>query len=464
MLVAGLDVGGSSVKAWVRGKGRTLAAVTVATVTSRPARHRAELAPAAWEQACRSALAQAVERAGRPGGDYLAVTVSSLRQGFVLLDGHGEPLGPGVLNSDRRGGPYAGVLEGRHALTGHWPAPELTLPKLLAVRAEEPGRWAATARVLFLHDWVIWLLSGVQVTEASYACAGAMADVAARGWATGLLEECGVGTSRLAPVVEAGTVVGGLRPGWALPAALPVVAGCGDTQLAAAGVGGLADGVVVVVAGSSTPVTAATAAPVRDPLCRPWVSTHAAPGLWAAEGNAGYPGTYSGWWAGLAGDRRTGPGGVLAVTATPYWSQQTWQVKPPAALLGLRPDTTAGDVAAALLQAHAYAVRGNLDDLARALGRPAEHVVVTGGAARDGALPALLAQVLGREVRHAGAGVADGADVAGEHLAARALGVDVPAAALPAHTCPAGDPAPWQESYERWCAAHAALRAALPED
>jgi sugar (pentulose or hexulose) kinase len=42
----------------------------------------------------------------------------------------------------------------------------------------------------------------------------------------------------LAPAVEAGTVVGELGQGWGLPATLPVVAGCGDTQLAAMGVGG----------------------------------------------------------------------------------------------------------------------------------------------------------------------------------------------------------------------------------
>lgn len=460
-LVAGLDVGGSSVKAWVRGDGRTLAAVTVPLTTDRPAAHRAEFDPAAWAAACREALSSAVEQAARPGADYLGVTVSSLRQGFVLLDGAGAELGPGVLNSDRRGGPYAGVLEGTHALTGHWPAPELTLPKLLAVQAEEPERWARTARVLFVHDWLVWLLSGEQVTEVSYACAGGMADVAARGWAGELLEGAGVDRARLAPVVEAGTVVGELGEGWALPVSLPVVAGAGDTQVAAAGVGGLADGVAVVVAGSSTPVMAATAAPVRDPLRRPWVSTHADPGLWAAEGNAGYPGTWAGWWAGLGPrDAGPGPGGVLAVTATPYWAQETWQAKAPASLLGLQPGTTAADVAAALAQAHAFAVRGNLDDLARALGAPPAEVVVTGGAAADGALPALLAQVLGRDVRHARTG---GAAEAGEVLVARAVGAHAHTPGLPAEVVPAGDPSPWQEPYDRWCAAHAALRSALPE-
>ncbi len=467
-LVAGLDVGGSSVKAWVVDSEHPvapLAEVTRPLTSLRPAAHRVEMDPAGWAAACRQALAEVVDAAGRPGADYLGVTVTTLRQGFVLLDGAGQVLGNGILNSDRRGAAHAAVLAGTHRLTGHWPAPELTLPKLLAVRASEPERWAATARVLFLHDWLVWLMSGVQVTEASYACAGGMADVAARSWAVDLLTECGLGVDRLAPVVEAGTVVGELGTGWALPATLPVVAGCGDTQLAAMGVGGLDDGVITVVAGSSTPVQAATAAPVEDPLGRPWVSTHAAPRRWAAEGNAGYPGTFSGWWAGLAGLAGVSPGprapGLLAVTAAPYWAAETWSVKPPVSLLGLRPDTTAAQVAGALLDAHAYAVRGNVEDLERALGRRAEAVVVCGGAAADGRLSRLLAEVLGRDIHHASGG--SGVAAAGAALVARAVGAHAHVPALPTTMLMAGEQAPHDEPYARWCAAHAALRSALPE-
>ena len=462
MLVAGIDVGGSSVKAWVaHAHGALVAEHSIGLPSLNTAPHRVELDPLVWEDTCREALQAVVMRAGQPAADYLGVTVSTLRQGFVLLDGEGQALGRGVLNSDRRGAPYMQVLAGTHDLTGHWPAPELTLPKLLAVRHEEPERWAATRRVLFLHDWLLWRMCGVQVTEASYACAGGMADVAARDWARDLLQDNGIEDHLLAPVVEAGTVVGELGGGWGLPACLPVVAGCGDTQLAAMGVGGLADGVVTVVAGSSTPVQAATSAPVRDPLGRPWVSTHASADRWAVEGNAGYPGAFSGWWAGLAPGDGTSARGVLAVTAAPYWAQETWAVKPPASLLGLRPDTTAGDVQVALLQAHAFAVRGNVADLERVLGRPASAVVVCGGATDDGRLPALLTQVLGRAV-HVARG-SSGTAAAGAALVCRAVGAHAHVPSLPVTVLPAGDASVHDAPYARWCAAHAALREALPD-
>ena len=463
LLAAGLDVGGSSVKAWVAevGSGLPVASASAGLATHRPGPHRAEVDLHELESVCRWVLDEAVSQA--PAGDWAGLTVCSLRQGFVLLDAAGEALGRGVLNSDRRGGPYAEVLAGTHAVTGHWPAPELTLPKLLAVRAEEPERWAATARVLFLHDWLLWRLAGVQVTEVSYACAGGMADVAARTWALDLLESCGVGTSRLAPLVESGTVVGELAEGWTLPASLPVVAGSGDTQVAALGVGGLGDGVVTVVAGSSTPIQVATAAPVADPLGRPWVSTHAAPGLWAAEGNAGYPGTMSGWWADLAPSTvALTPSQVVAVTAAPWWSRETWERKPPASLVGLGPSTTAADVAGALVQAHAFAVAGGIADLDRAVGRSSSAVVVTGGAAADGTLPALLAAVLGRDVHWDDTG-APSAVAGGCHLVARAIGAHTHVPRLPARVVPAGDAADWSEPMARWRSVTAALQVGLAD-
>lgn len=452
MLVAGLDVGGSSVKAWVQEVGGALrASVTVPTTTLRSG-DRAEFDPAAWESACRTALSRAVEGLTGP---WLGLTVSSLRQGFVLLDGSGSPVGQGVVNSDRRGAGFTGVLEGQHGLTGHWPAPELTLPKLLAIRSQEPERWAAASRLLFVHDWLVWLLTGEQVTEVSYACAGGMANVEARTWATDLLTSAEVPTSLLATLAEAGTTVGPLRNGWALPAGTPVVTGCGDTQLAVMGAGGLAPGVVTVVAGSSTPVAAATGSPVQDPLGRPWVSTHAAPDLWMAEGNAGYPGTFSGWWNAVADSaQQDDPGGVIAVTAVELWSQPTWEVRPPWSLLGLRPDTTAGQVRRALLEAHAFSVAAAVDDLARVLG-PATEVVITGGAAADGALPSLLATVLDRDVVW---DQAPSAAAAGTALVRRAAGEACEAPELPQKRCSAGDPGALAERRVVWEQAVGTLR------
>ncbi|MGI9120597.1 MAG: xylulokinase [Acidimicrobiales bacterium] len=496
MLAAGIDLGGSSVKAWVaevggakrggaeRG-GAVVGEAIVPTPTVRPDRHLAELDPSAWWQAGRRALRAAVAQAGRPAGDYVGVTATSLRQGFVLTDGVDE-LGPGVLNSDRRG---AGQLDRLrrdigvdqlYRTTGHWPAPELTLPKLLHLAATDPRRWAATRRVLFVHDWALWRLSGTESTEVSLASAGQMADVGRRCWAADLLDALGLGTNRLAPLVEAGAVVGRLTdPDLGLPVGLPVVAGGGDTQMAAMGSGGLADGVVTVVAGSSTPVQATVAAPPVDPERHPWVSTHLAPDRWAVETNAGYPGTMLGWLAALGGcspaalweraaESRPGANGVTAVVAAPVWSEEAWATRAPNAVLGVTPATTTADLARAFVEAHAFAVRANVADLERVLGHRATTLVVTGGGSHQvgggsghAALPGLMADVLGRDVNVPGA--IQPAALAGATLVARACGLAEVGARPPAVVVPAGDPRPYEEPYQRYLTAHAALRAHLAQ-
>ena len=458
----GIDVGGSAAKVWIAGPD-TVRAQVVPLPTSRPAPGRVEFDPARWWDLIREAVRALVVEAGRPAAGYLGLTVSSMRQAFVLVDDHRE-LGPGVLNSDRRGAAALPRLRERpdlYPLTGHWVAPELTLAKLLALAAREPARWAATRRVLFVHDWLLWRLTGEQVTEVSYACAGQLADVAHRRWAADLLGELGLGTGRLATLVEPGTVVGRLTdPCLGLAPGLAVYAGCGDTQLAAMGAGGLADSVITVVAGSSTPVQVATAEPVRDPGARPWVSTHGRPDLWAAETNAGYPGTMTGWLRGLVGaatrSGRPGAGGLTAVVATPRWTEHDWAVKAPATVLGLRPDTSAAELVQAFDEAHAYAVHANVTELESIQGRRAARVIVTGGAAAS--LAPLLADLLARPVAVCPSG--DGAARAGWSLV-----TGVPAVGAGTTTvAPQHGPQPYARAYRRYLHAHDMLRTHLAEE
>lgn len=366
LTVAGLDVTTVGVRAWVADlEGELIAERAVDLPVLRSAPDRVELDPAAWEAACRSALTQVV--ADLPSDELLGVTVSTPRGGFLLLDAGGEPLGHGVLEADRRGAAHLSGLAGTESLTGRPVAAGSTLAQLLSVRAEEPDRWAATARVLFLHDWLLWRMAGVQVTETSYACGGGLADVAARTWARDLLAAYGLGAGLLAPLVEAGTLVGELGEGWGLPRWLPVVAGCGDVQLAATGVGGLADGVLTVGAGGGSRVQLASAAPVGGPGVR--VSTHAARGLWLLEGEVD--------------------------------------------------------------SAEQHAVLGEVARLERALGRPADAVVVCGSLERAQSLSDAqsLSEALGRDV-HVTTG-AGAVPAAGAALVGRAVGAHVHLPALP---------------------------------
>jgi len=477
-LVAGLDFGGGAVKACVAdvATGDVLAVTEQPSETLHPAPGRAEFEPEVWWRAATAAMRAAVTSVGRPPSDYAVITATSLRQGYVLLDAAAE-IGPGVLNSDRRGEAQLERIRETvggarlYEVTGHWSAPQLTLPKLLEEQRSASHRWSRTETVLFVHDWALWRLCGERVSEPSMASAGQLLDVRARRWATELLDELGLDPGVLPRLVDAGTVVGELCDGdLGLPLGLPVVVGGADTQMAAAGAGGLGDGIVSVVAGTTTPLQVSTPTVPLDPEQHPWISAHLTPARWAVETNAGYTGMNFDWLAAITGlsvaDLATeaaasqpGAAGITAVVTARIWSEEAWSHRAPNALVGFDPGHSRADLARAFIEAHAYGIRGNLEDLERAMGTEVSQVCLLGGAARSQAFTQLVADVVGRPI-----GQAQGPYPAGPAfawLAARAGGADIEPPVFMGVTVEPGGRDLYEEGYMRYVAAGDAVRQKL---
>ena len=398
---------------------------------TRQAPYRAEFEPRRWWEAILAAMAEAVAMAGRRVEDYLGVTVTSLRQGFVLLDEDHQPLSPGVLNYDRRGADYCDEVSSRmplgtlYDLTGHWHAPELTLPKLLWFRSERPAVWDKVSHFLFVHDWVLFRLCGELATNSTMVCAGQMADVGARDWARDMIASLGLPVEMLPPVCEGGAVLGELDAEIAavigLAEGTPVHVGGGDAQFGCLGVGGMKPGSAVVVGGSTTPVILTTEEPLSDPLRYPWVSTQLRPGLWAAETNAGHTGMIYKWFRDtfaqtqvddavsrglgpyvalneLAAETPIGSAGLLVIAPNPRWSQETWQCKAPYSFHNLQLSHNIGHVARAIMEAVCYGVRGNVEQLQRAADRAFDALLFTGGISGVPLWAQMMADVLGQPV------------------------------------------------------------------
>ncbi len=430
-LVLVIDVGTGSARACVFSvlENRTLSVAARECPISHPAPDRAEFDPRVWWEHIVSAAREAVLRADRPADRYLGITVTSLRQGFVLVDDDGDSVASGVLNYDRRGARFTDVVDSAlgeeplYRLTGHWSAPELTLPKLLWFRAEEPAVWRRASSLLFIHDWVIYRLCGEKGTNPTMVCAGQMADVGERTWAGDLIREMGLGLDKLPPVYEGGFQLGGLLDEVAHRVGLlpgtPVHVGGGDTQFGTLGVGAAEPGEVAIVAGSTAPIMMTTDRPTVDPKRYPWVSAHLRPGLWAAEMNAGHTGMIYRWFRQVLNEVRgeqaapeaelsyasldaaaagapIGSGDLLAVAANPRWAADTWRNRAPYTWFNFRVSHGLGHMARSILEGVCFGVRGNVEQLERVAARRFERIVFTGGCASVPLWAQMMADVLGR--------------------------------------------------------------------
>jgi autoinducer 2 (AI-2) kinase len=346
--------------------------------------------------------------------DVAAVGVTSQRTGVVFLAEDGTPLliSP---NRDGRGAMHGVDLEREHGeaiwrINGRLPAMLYLPARLRAVRAAHP-EWIVHS-VLSLSDWIVRLLTGTAATEPTQAAEMGVFDLASGTWSDELLASLDVPRALLPPIAPTGTVAGEVTDlRWGIGLGTPVVAAGADTQCAALGMGALATGDAVVVAGTTMLTGSVRDDPSPDPGGRLWTSPMPVPGRWLREAHCGEAGALVDWAAALMGtdaaaiaresdDGQPGAGGVQVVDPFPSAARDFVLLKRasllfPAPVLALgRPRA---DVARAVFEGVAFGARAGLDWLAEAHGEPAR-VLVAGGVSRSEAFRAALAGASERDI------------------------------------------------------------------
>jgi xylulokinase len=436
-IVVTLDIGGSAAKASGYDAARRVSLGTIAVryPAAAAGQDPGMFDPDGWWHAAVGALRGLRELIDQPNGSYLGVTVSAIRIPFVLLDAGGEAVMPGLLNRDRRAAGQVTKLTSAigaaevYRTTGHWPAPEFGLPKLLWVRDSFPDAWRATRTVLQLHDWFIYRLSGVLASELSSAGMSQLIDFSGRTWAREVLRALGIPQYLLPGLRQAGTLAGPMRAEVAdatgFARGTPVYIGGGDTHMSAVSAGPARQGAVgpgragpVIVAGTTAPVVLLEPSSElprdQSSLFPLLLSRHVIAGMTAVEANAGPTGGIADQFADLPDkpgelgpalvDRGlrladTGQGDELVVLAgNPFFSPEGWERVPPPTVIGLRDQHSTTDLRQACLRGICYAIRSVLDHVAERRGTDGQPVTLTGGMSRNAEWSQLLADVLGRPV------------------------------------------------------------------
>jgi xylulokinase len=418
--IIGADVGSQSVKALLMNPdGATVATATAPCSMSHPSAGWAEQEPDEWKRALIAAVRDLREQSGVARDEIEALSLACQVDGLVALDSELAPLRPAIIWLDRRATMQSEQLcsaAGEKELvarTGLNPDASHTAPKAMWLRDIEPEvyertRWLAPV-IGHLNGW----LTGSVVQDHANASSTLLYDLAQRAWSSRLVDVAGLDAGRLPPICSATEVIGPLRAAAAeelgLSTTCRVVAGTGDDHGAALGAGALHPDVVVDITGTAEPVAVSSTVIVLDEQRLVETHAHAADGLLLVENPGFVSGGSTRWLAellgigqaellSLAASAEPGAGGALFVPSLSGSTAPRWNDRMRGAFAGLAMGHGPAQLARAVLEGCAYALRDIVDRFA-SLGLGGDELRVVGGGARSQAWLQIKADVTGRPIR-----------------------------------------------------------------
>ncbi|MEO6301145.1 MAG: FGGY-family carbohydrate kinase, partial [Paracoccaceae bacterium] len=365
-----------------------------------------------------------ISLSGRPASDIAAVAATAHGDGLYLLDRDQWPLGPGILSLDSRAGgqvaAWAGSVNDQALkLTGQEPQPCAPSSLLAWIKTNEPDRYTKIAHILSCKDWLRFCLTGTIGTDRTEASTS-FTDVNSQTYSPEALRIYGLDAlqSALPPIAGSAEIVGHITAEAAALSGLyegtPVAAGLHDVTASALGIGGHAEGVVAIVAGTYSINEVMSATPNVDPrwLCRNAIQ----PGYWNNMAISPASAANYDWFletlcqADLA-DAATNGTSIHETLATeiddaltrastvlfhPYLYGSPHGPVASAAFLGLHGWHNRGDMLRAVLEGIVFNHRVHIDALRD--GFPVRQARLTGGASRNPRFAQMFADVLAMPV------------------------------------------------------------------
>ena len=411
----GIDIGTSGCKAVVFDvAGRQLATAQREYALHFTAAGGAELDSTEVLNNCLTVIAEAAQQAGR--GTVKAIGISSQGEAFTAIDQAGQPLCRAMVSSDVRAAaqakqwPVEFGAERLYQITGHTASPMFTLFKLLWLKEHRPDVWRNAAMLLCFEDLLQHRLGVNPAMGWPLAGRTMLFDVRRHEWSREILDRLELAPGKLARALPAGTIAGTITADLGLAQDAVVVTGGHDQPCGALGAGATEPGMAMYATGSVECITPAFDRPVLTPALRRHnlcTYDHAAPGLYTTVAYSLTGGNILQWYR-----DQFAPGqdyGDILKTAAPeptrllvlpYWTPSGtpyFDLHTPGAILGLRLNTTRGEILRGLLEGVALEMRLNLEIL-RESGCAIRELRAIGGGAKSAFWTQLKADVLGRPI------------------------------------------------------------------
>lgn len=405
-LVIAIDSFTTSTKAIVVDpSGRVLATGKREIALDSPAASFYEHNPLDWWTSSNEAIGEAVSQLSPPDKDRItALGITHQRESFAPFDEAGNPLRPGILWLDGRAADQIKRYgsDEIHALSGKPADVTPAIYKLAWVKEHEPDVLPKAHKVMDVHGYLVWNLTGKWLSSKACADSLGLFDIARLDYADQLLEIAGVRRDQMADLVEPGQPIGDVKPeimqAWGLKGTIPVIAGLGDGQ--AAGVGAAAVEPDTVYLNLGTAVVAGVLSPEYQYGREYRTLAAGLPGQYVLEvlqnsgaylatwfrtafGNPEFQGRPDPQLEAGATAVSPGCGGLITM---PYWNavqSPLWDPTARGAVVGWRGSHGRDAMYRSVLESIGIEMRRNLEGLQRATGTTLKTVRAMGGGTRS---------------------------------------------------------------------------------
>ena len=433
-LLLGIDYGTGGCKVTVLDEtGRFVGEASTEFATYHEHPGWSEQEPADWWTALCASLRKLTE-SGVDLRSVAALALDGSTHNAVLLDGKMKPVRRTIMWTDQRATAEcealrAGYGEKVFSTCFQMPAPTWTLPQMMWLKANEPEALEKTEHVLFVKDYVRYLLTGHSATDYIEAQGTLFFDMRKTAWDAELVELAGLRMSAMPEIVKPTDVVGAVSGKAAAETGLPegcaVVCGSSDSAVEDYGAGAVEPGDLIIKLATAGNVNSMTAAPHPHPKTLTY--SHIVPGMWysvsatnaaalcmrwmrdvfyavggpcsvtAADGTKSVP---PGLYQLMDEEAQSSPVGANGVFFHPYLQGERcpyWDPNLRASFTGVSISTTRGDFARALMEGVAYSLRdcyGTLEEMRL----PVRRIFLIGGGARSRLWSEIVCNVFNRPV------------------------------------------------------------------
>ncbi|MEX1077636.1 MAG: FGGY-family carbohydrate kinase [Homoserinimonas sp.] len=412
-LVVGVDIGTSSTKGVLSDlHGRILCTVVEDHTVDRPTPRQVEMDGNIWWKEFSRIANQLVSVAEAP---ILAVGVSGMGPCVLLTDDSGVPTRPAILYGvDTR------AIEQIDRMTrelgseqilercGSALSSQAVGPKLAWVAENEPAVWARSRRLFMPASWLAWQLTGVYALDHHSASqCTPLYDTAAREWFEPWAGDIvgGLSLPQLKwPGDNAGTVSATAAAATGLPEGIPVIMGTIDAWSEAVSVGAQNPGDLMLMYGTTMFLISTASHRVRHPNL--WGTVGAYRDTWNMAGGMATSGAITNWlrdlfggeeFATLVAEAESSPAGSRGLLMLPYFAGERTPIADPDArgiIAGLTVEHRRGDLYRAALEATAFGIRHNIEQL-RDAGAVIDRIVAVGGGTKSSLWPQIVSDVTG---------------------------------------------------------------------